>query len=564
MSFRFSGWAIVSIFSIICSSCNGWVGQRAIQEGRRDFNNVIQNTAEQQLFLNLVRVHDNHTPFFMDVSEVDDSVSLSGNLTGGPSGLGAPAVLIVGGKNVGAGSGVSSTVTGTATYSDSPTVRYIPLTGSALVSQMATPITVDSVQQLVDSGWPVRPVLELIAQRLTLSGTESDRQDLLDNIDRLYQRHYLTLAAVKWPPPGSLLPTSPAETFTVSYVPTPAPGGASGPSIQWSTALARSTDHNIYVPLPTEKNGVVTFQPIQPRPSGDLVSRGFWNQMLFAAAGGHGGGGGASAAAGGAAPGGGGGGSPGGGAGPQGSAQGNSGDDTLVLYCNLDDKATAEDRQAWFNILQEYKLPSGYFFKGVLPQSANDPALTLIHFLRLPTIPTTAELNGAVDVNTFTALNPAPLHMRTAMGVLLSSTTSSSWAIYVYGDDVRKVEQAEPTGDGWLADCIYIERGGIKDTHSPSMERISLTETSQAPKGIRLTPLSHTSTRALMVINVSTRVPFDAYISDRGQDGLFYYIRSDDTVSQKNFMLLSLLLTIQSGPPTVPPLTPTFSVGLGH
>ncbi len=68
--------------------------------------------------------------------------------------------------------------------------------------------------------------------------------------------------------------------------------------------------------------------------------------------------------------------------------------------------------------------------------------------------------------------------------------------------------------------------------------------------------------RRYILIIVDDQAPADAYVSyfDRGH---WYYIDHKDTISQKNFEVVSLFLTIMAVPGTTPPLTPTISVGGG-
>jgi hypothetical protein len=56
--------------------------------------------------------------------------------------------------------------------------------------------------------------------------------------------------------------------------------------------------------------------------------------------------------------------------------------------------------------------------------------------------------------------------------------------------------------------------------------------------------------------------PANAYVAYPYQ-GRWYYIDANDQISQKNFNLISLLLTVMSVPSTVPPITTSVSVGGG-
>jgi hypothetical protein len=56
--------------------------------------------------------------------------------------------------------------------------------------------------------------------------------------------------------------------------------------------------------------------------------------------------------------------------------------------------------------------------------------------------------------------------------------------------------------------------------------------------------------------------PGDAYVSYSYQ-GKWYYIAADDAVSQTNFNLISLLLTMMAVPSTLPPITTSITTGGG-
>jgi hypothetical protein len=68
--------------------------------------------------------------------------------------------------------------------------------------------------------------------------------------------------------------------------------------------------------------------------------------------------------------------------------------------------------------------------------------------------------------------------------------------------------------------------------------------------------------RRYMLIVVDDLPPANAYVSHFAQ-GKWYYIASDDEISQKNFDLISLFVTMMAIPSAVPPISPTIAVGGG-
>ena len=67
------------------------------------------------------------------------------------------------------------------------------------------------------------------------------------------------------------------------------------------------------------------------------------------------------------------------------------------------------------------------------------------------------------------------------------------------------------------------------------------------------------SLRSYILIVVDDLPPVNAYVAYPYQ-GKWYYVDADDAISQKNFDLISLFLTMMAVPPTTQPLSPTISV----
>jgi hypothetical protein len=68
--------------------------------------------------------------------------------------------------------------------------------------------------------------------------------------------------------------------------------------------------------------------------------------------------------------------------------------------------------------------------------------------------------------------------------------------------------------------------------------------------------------RYMLIIKSDAPPPPNAYIA-YFDGGCWYYIAGDDRISQKNFNLISLFLTVMAIPPANPPLTTSISIGGG-
>ncbi len=130
------------------------VGPATLRESRPSYNEAVADTGKLQALMNIVRVHNNESPAFVDVSEVDDLSILSGTSGGTISNLWAKA-------------GPLAAITGSATYSQSPNIKFVPLQGLPLAQQLSSPIPPETLAALFNSDWPIENVLNLAADRLT-------------------------------------------------------------------------------------------------------------------------------------------------------------------------------------------------------------------------------------------------------------------------------------------------------------------------------------------------------------------------------------------------------------
>lgn len=149
---RRCGSAIGLLLSIALTTGCAGLGPRVISAGRPAYNEAIQRTGNEEMLLNIVRLRYSDTPFFLRVSGVAANVSSQIGVDGG-------ATLPSSGSAVG-------NVAATARLLDNPTVTFAPLQGDQFVTQMLTPVRLQTLLLLIESGWSIDRVLRLCVQRM--------------------------------------------------------------------------------------------------------------------------------------------------------------------------------------------------------------------------------------------------------------------------------------------------------------------------------------------------------------------------------------------------------------
>lgn len=148
------------------------IGPSSIRAGRPAYNMAVQQTNDQELLLNLVRIRYRDTLYFTSVERIAATQELNQGI-GGSAGLTEAHNTIGTNAPTTGNSALTNIVTktlslGPATLSvnEKPTVFYAPLEGEKFVRQMMTPMNPDMLLLLVRSGWSLDRVFALGVQEM--------------------------------------------------------------------------------------------------------------------------------------------------------------------------------------------------------------------------------------------------------------------------------------------------------------------------------------------------------------------------------------------------------------
>jgi len=145
------------VIAALTAGCTG-LGPPTVARDRFDYVSAISESWKKQALLNLVKTRYADAPVFMDVTSVINQYSLEGQVN-----LAATW----------AESGVADTRTlgGSAWYSDRPTITYSPVTGEKFTRNFMTPIPVQGILFLLQSGYAADRVFRLCVH--TINGIEN-------------------------------------------------------------------------------------------------------------------------------------------------------------------------------------------------------------------------------------------------------------------------------------------------------------------------------------------------------------------------------------------------------
>ncbi len=127
-------------------------GPETVKQGRSVYNMAIQQTGNEQLLLNIVRLRYRDTPYFLEVASVLTNFEFRTEAS-------ASALFPESGTST-YGFG------GDLVYAEKPTITYTPLHGDKFVTQLLAPIDMKKVLLLYHSGWSIERIFRIVVQSI--------------------------------------------------------------------------------------------------------------------------------------------------------------------------------------------------------------------------------------------------------------------------------------------------------------------------------------------------------------------------------------------------------------
>jgi hypothetical protein len=144
-----TAWAGAALAALAAVAGCASLGPESIRRDRVDYSEAIGDSWKRQALTNIVRMRYMDTPIFLDVSSVVASYAVGG-------GANANANINTQGTAV-----PSVGLSGAATWSNTPTITYVPLTGSKFLRGLLDPIPPSTLLYLIEVGYPADFILQL-------------------------------------------------------------------------------------------------------------------------------------------------------------------------------------------------------------------------------------------------------------------------------------------------------------------------------------------------------------------------------------------------------------------
>jgi hypothetical protein len=150
--------AVVSVaLAILASGCTS-VGPALLPRDRFDYSSAVADSWKRQTLLNVVKLRYLDSPIFLDVSQIVSGYQLQTTVSaGGTASLEPSSVPTIGSfLNFGA----------QGSFTDRPTITYVPLTGDQYIRGIVTPLRPEQVFSAILAGWPAEVILFMAVNSL--------------------------------------------------------------------------------------------------------------------------------------------------------------------------------------------------------------------------------------------------------------------------------------------------------------------------------------------------------------------------------------------------------------
>jgi hypothetical protein len=145
-------WLSLLLASGFFGGCRS-IGSRELTGTHAAYNQAIATNLDRQLLQNLVRLRYRDNPYFLEVGSVTASLTLEAS-------VGTDSEI-----NTGPGGNIFMPNASVA-YSTGPTISYSPLQGEDFLRNVLTPISIDSLFILMNSGWSAKRVFGVAVERI--------------------------------------------------------------------------------------------------------------------------------------------------------------------------------------------------------------------------------------------------------------------------------------------------------------------------------------------------------------------------------------------------------------
>jgi hypothetical protein len=172
---KFSLLLVLLISFFFLPSCSH-LGPDFMEGNRNEYNKVLANTNDEEVLLNLVRRRYADSIAVLEVNSVSTSLEWKKS-------IGLAAKFFDGDlsdNNLG--------LSGDGSYSEKPTITYLPLNGSDYVKNVLSPISLDTILLLTRSGWAADRVIRLTVNKINGVNNASEASGPTPSMAPKYQK----------------------------------------------------------------------------------------------------------------------------------------------------------------------------------------------------------------------------------------------------------------------------------------------------------------------------------------------------------------------------------------
>ena len=157
------GCALTSCFALLVGCAS--IGPTTLPRDRFDYSSAMSESWKYQTLLNAIKLRYMDPPSFVDVAQVVSGYQLQTSVSAGGSASVNPASVPTLGSFL--------TFGAQGTYTDRPTITYVPLTGDQYLRGLMTPIRPEEIFSAILSGWPADAILFTAA--VSMNGLKNQR-----------------------------------------------------------------------------------------------------------------------------------------------------------------------------------------------------------------------------------------------------------------------------------------------------------------------------------------------------------------------------------------------------